>query len=95
MEILLGVILLLQVVILIQIMHGRNLVLQCFENVEKKMKAGGEAKETMQDVLTTAECVTSDLQWESQVSQEKPTIEQIEKTSPEALLNEVLSEVFS
>ena len=45
--------------------------------------------------LTTAECVIGDLQWESQVSQEKPTIEQIEKTSPEALLNEVLSEVFS
>ena len=55
MEILLGEILLLQVVILIQIMHGRNLVLQCFENVEKKMKAGEEAKETIEFLMSVYE----------------------------------------
>ena len=94
MEILLCVILLLQVVILIQIMHRKNLWLQRLERLEKKIDGKIEWKERMQTTETVG-CVMGDLQLEQQVPQENQTIEKREKVSQEALLNEVLSEVFS
>ena len=94
MEILLGMILLLQVVILIQIMHRGNLWLQRLERLEKIIDEKIEWKERMQTTETVG-CVMGDLQPEQQVLQENQTIEKKEKVSQEALLNEVLSEVFS
>lgn len=94
MEILLCVILLLQVVILIQIMHRKNLVLQRLETLEKKIDGKIEWKERIQTTETVG-CATGDLQPGQQVPQENQTIEKKEKASQEALLNEVLSEVFS
>ena len=94
MEILLGVILLLQLVILIQIMHSGNLWLQRLERLEKIIDEKIEWKERMQTTETVG-CVMGDLQPEQQVPQENQTIEKREKVSQEALLNEVLSEVFS
>lgn len=98
MEILLGMILLLQVVTSIQIMLVRKQVLQQIGTLEKKVIETTESAKSV-SVVGTEGTIIKETQHLPEYDMRAQTQELSEKTraqaSQETLLNEVLSEVFS
>ena len=80
MEVIMGMILLLQVVILIQIMHGKKQVLQYFK-IEREKEHVSDTKETVLEIQS----------FQNEESEEK---EESRKNAMK-LVDEVLTEVFS
>lgn len=98
MEILSGMILLLQVVILIQIMLVGKKVLQRIGVLDHNVNSLTERMENLQ-IFGRKEVVTEEKQGVPDGEEKKRIAVPVEKTqekeSQEALLNEVLSEIFS
>lgn len=98
MEVLSGLILLLQVVISIQIMLMRKRMLQRMAGVEKKIddavkRANNTSEQNQKESI--AEDLTLEQKAFCQVKNCKEPEKSLQNVSREALLNEVLSEVFS